>query len=198
MGNVDQADQLRLQYRIHYWIRNRKWCWAMFFWTFELSLMNCYVLFKKFYKIHERKPPYSHYEFVKRVALAWLNPSEHWQSSKSSRGRIVDDSTTVQSSIASSVVAKKRIKFEQKNCVLTDNSLDFYTGNLRCRLDTSLNHLPTMNNKPENNCQLYYWHDKSKYRAQLMKCMLCNVTLCISCYKAFHEVPFLKSNIINK
>ena len=25
MCNVDQADQLRLQYRIHYWIRNRNW-----------------------------------------------------------------------------------------------------------------------------------------------------------------------------
>ena len=37
MGNVDQADQLRLQYRIHYWIRNRKWWWALFFWIFEGS-----------------------------------------------------------------------------------------------------------------------------------------------------------------
>jgi len=32
MGNVDQADQLRLQYCIHYWIRNTKWWWAIFFW----------------------------------------------------------------------------------------------------------------------------------------------------------------------
>ena len=34
MGNVDQTDQLRLQYRIHYWIRNRKWWWALFFLDF--------------------------------------------------------------------------------------------------------------------------------------------------------------------
>ena len=25
MCNVDQADQIHLQYRIHYWIRNTKW-----------------------------------------------------------------------------------------------------------------------------------------------------------------------------
>ena len=25
MSNVDQADQLRLQYRVHYWLRNQKW-----------------------------------------------------------------------------------------------------------------------------------------------------------------------------
>ena len=31
MGDIDQADQLRLQYRIHYWLRNRKWWWAIFF-----------------------------------------------------------------------------------------------------------------------------------------------------------------------
>ena len=31
MGNVDQADQLRLQYRSSYWLRNRNWWWSMFF-----------------------------------------------------------------------------------------------------------------------------------------------------------------------
>ena len=25
MGNIDQVNQLRLQYHIHYWLRNRKW-----------------------------------------------------------------------------------------------------------------------------------------------------------------------------
>ena len=30
MGDVDQADQLRLQYRIHYWLRNQKRWFAIF------------------------------------------------------------------------------------------------------------------------------------------------------------------------
>ena len=31
MGNVDQADQLRLHYRVHYCLRNQKWWFAIFF-----------------------------------------------------------------------------------------------------------------------------------------------------------------------
>ena len=72
MGNVDIADQLRLQYRIHYWIRNQKWWWAIFFWVFECSLTNSYILYRKFYQVHGKKPPLSHYDFVRQVSLAWL------------------------------------------------------------------------------------------------------------------------------
>ena len=67
MGNVDQADQLRLQYRIHYWLHNQKWCFAIFFWCYELSLTNCYVLYRHFFKIHDKAPPYSHYEFIREI-----------------------------------------------------------------------------------------------------------------------------------
>ena len=63
MGNVDQADQLRLQYCIHYWIRNRKWWWEIFFWIFENSLTNCYVVYCKFHELHEMKH-LSHYKFI--------------------------------------------------------------------------------------------------------------------------------------
>ena len=199
MGNVDQADQLRLQYRIHYWLRNRKWWWAIFFWAFEFPLTNAYILFRKFYKIHEREPPFSHYEFVKKIALAWLKRNEFWPSNKSKKNDPRDNSSTIESSIASSIVAKRRIKFVQrKNSTITDKALDSYIGNLRCRLDTSLNHLPEKSNKPDNNCELHYWFDKTKCRAQLMRCLSCNVILCISCYKSFYEVPFLKNSIKKK
>ena len=171
MGNVDQADHLRLQYRIHYWLRNREWWWAIFFWAFECSLTNAYILFRKFFKIHEREPPFSHYEFVKKVALAWLKPNEFWPSIKSKKSIPCDNSSTIKWSIASSIVAKRRIKFVQrKKSTITDKALDPYIGNLRCRLDTSLNHLPEKKNKPDNNCQLHYWFNKTKCRAQLMRC----------------------------
>ena len=71
MGNVDQADQLRLQYRIHYWLRNQ---WAVYFWIFELSLTNSYVLYRLFFEMHDNRPPLSHYELIKPVALAWIDP----------------------------------------------------------------------------------------------------------------------------
>ena len=94
IGNVDQADQLCLQYIIHYWLCNRKWWWAIFFWAFECSLTNAYILFRKFYKIHERKPPFSHYKFVEKVALAWLKPNEFWPSNKSKKNDPRDNSST--------------------------------------------------------------------------------------------------------
>ena len=51
------------------------------FWAFECSLTNSYVLYRKFYKIHNKEPSCTHYEFVTQVALAWLTPSEYWHSS---------------------------------------------------------------------------------------------------------------------
>ena len=82
MGNVDQADQLRLQYRSTYWLRNRKWWWSMFFWLFEGALTNSYVLYRKFFQIHDRKPPLNHYEYIRAISLAWLDPSKYWTSKR--------------------------------------------------------------------------------------------------------------------
>ena len=64
MGDVDQADQLRLQYRIHYWIRTQKWWFAIFLWIFKCSLTNCYVLYRKFHDIHGRQIPWTHYKLI--------------------------------------------------------------------------------------------------------------------------------------
>ena len=195
---MDQADQLRLQYRIHCWIRNRKRCWAILLWTYECSLTNAYVLYRKFYKIHDREPPCTHYEFVRKVALAWLKLSEYWHNSAKksdlqSRASTKNDSI-MSESIASSIVSRKRkMKYiDRKNITFSTRSLDPYQGALRCRLDVTLTHLPVKNDKPENNCQLHYWLEKSKYRAQLLRCPTCNVTLCVDCYKFFHETPIIK------
>ena len=207
MGNVDQADQLRLQYRIHYWIRNRKWWWAIFLWTYECSLTNAYILYRKFYSMHDRKPPCTHYQFVKEVALAWLKPSVYWYNSakKSDLQSRVSSSngSTISESIASNIVSRKRqMKYiDRKNNTVSAKSLDPYQGALRCRLDVTLSHLPVKNEKAENSCQLHYWLAKSKYRAQLLRCPTCNVTLCVDCYKHFHETPIIrgcKNRIIKK
>ena len=90
--------------------------------------------------------------------------------------------------------SKKEFLINKKNSTMTVKALDPYSGCLRCRLDHNLNHLPIKNDKPKNNCQLHYWANKQKVRAQLMKCGTCNVTLCITCYKIFHEVAQLKTN----
>ena len=174
---------------------------------FENALTNCYVVYRKFHELHERKH-LSHYEFIRKIGLAWLKPSAYWQSQATSTKRgegkstrkVSDENTSVSvdtCTVAESVVARRKILFTKKNSTMTANALDPYSGYLRCRLDHNLNHLPIRNDKPENNCQLHYWATKQKVRAQLMKCGTCNVTLCISCYKLFHESAQLKPNKVN-
>ena len=195
MGNVDIADQLRLQYWIHYWIRNQKWWWAIFFGVFECSLTNSYILYRKFYQVHEKKPPLSHYDFVRQVSLAWLKPSVYWpEDSRRVSGSLASVSTSkTDTTIASSIITRRKINVKKKNSTFTNKSLDPYSGILRCRLDHSLDHLPVKNDKPEASCQLHYWILKEKKRAQLLRCSTCNATLCISCYKCFHQVPNLQT-----
>ena len=191
IGNVDQADQLRLQYRIHYWLRNCKWWWAIFFWVYELSLTNCYVLYLKFYQLHLRKPPWNHYEFIRAVTLAWIDPKLYWpvkSKKRASSSSVCDTSTT-----SSSRTSKKSKKIRKRNATLSDLSLDPYSGTLRCRLGSRLTRLPEEEENGETSCQMHYWINKSKYRKQLVKCAACQVTLCLKCYKIFHDRPDLMS-----
>ena len=193
MGNVDQADQLRLQYRIHYWLRNRKWWWAHFFWIFELSLTNAFILYRKFHQIHEIQAPLTHYDFIKKIALAWIDPENYWpkQTTRSAKTSISSSSTSTTRSIItrlSSVPPPPK-----KMATFSNRSLDPYIGALRCRLDRNLDHLPVENDKPHANCQLHFYLSKVKRRSKMMKCNTCNARLCIDCYKKFHTVPDLKT-----
>ena len=47
MGHVDVADQLRGNYRMDRWVRNRKWWWTMMFWGIGTLLTNSYVVYLK-------------------------------------------------------------------------------------------------------------------------------------------------------
>ena len=79
MGNVDLADQLRNHYRYDSsWHRNRKWWWAIWWWGYQVLLTNSYVLYLKFHKMHDSKNFYSHYDYIKQISLAWINPELHW------------------------------------------------------------------------------------------------------------------------
>ena len=62
MGNVDIADQLRGSYRFDHWMCKSKWWWSMFFWGFQVLLTNSYILYRKYYLIHDMKPM-SQYKF---------------------------------------------------------------------------------------------------------------------------------------
>ena len=81
MGNVDIADQLRGSYRVDHWIRNRKWWWSLWFWSLGVCLTNAYVMKCKvdLQCGVSKKDLMTHHNFRKDVALAWINPKEHYE-----------------------------------------------------------------------------------------------------------------------
>ncbi len=51
MNDNDIADQLQLAYPILRFQRNVKWWWAIFLWGYEVSLINSYVMYKRYCKL---------------------------------------------------------------------------------------------------------------------------------------------------
>ena len=94
MGNVDQAEQLCLQQCVHYWLRNKKWWFAIYFWYYELSLTNFYVLYRMFFELHDKSPPYIHYKLIRDIFLAWIDPENYCPEPTSNRSPLVQDSTS--------------------------------------------------------------------------------------------------------
>ena len=203
MNNVDLADQLRLQYRIHtIWTRNRKWWWSIFFWSFETLLTNCYLVYKKFFLMHNRKVPLSHYDFLKAISLCWINPDtvEYSITAASLRSSDPRSSSSSSSSTASTtstaVTTRKRKRDEsnkKKNATrFTTLALHPQNGSLNGRLNhVMFSHLATRSDKKEASCQLCHFIKNKRVRAQLLKCEDCNVILCVDCYKTFHTVDDL-------
>ena len=31
-----------------------------------------------FFELHDKSPPYSHYEFIREIFLAWIDPDKYW------------------------------------------------------------------------------------------------------------------------
>jgi hypothetical protein len=77
MNNVDQADQLRNQYRCDHWTRTRKWWWAIWLWGLQVLCVNAYVLYQHAHLYiwkSKKSRLLTHYEFQKLIALHWLDP----------------------------------------------------------------------------------------------------------------------------
>ena len=74
MGQVDVGDQLRNYYRFDHWMRKRKWWWSIWVWCAGMLLTNAYIIYSKYCKVHKIKQKYNHYEFICKVAEAWLHP----------------------------------------------------------------------------------------------------------------------------
>ena len=184
MGSVDIADQLRNHYRYDtQWHRNRKWWWAIWWWGFQVLLTNSYKVYCDFHKIHQSNKALSHYEFIKSVALAWLDKENYWpkQRRRKRTSLEMDDetdtslvmknnrtrrnlnstscSTTCSTAAPSSSAESQSSKSTNetmvwRNATINDKAVD-PNGSLKCCLNAYVHHSPCPSTNKRAKCQLH-------------------------------------------
>ena len=185
MGGVDIADQLRGSYRFDTWARKSKWWHSIFWWAFQVLMVNsykCYIVYMQGLGLKT----ISHYEFQKAIALDWISGG-HETTRDSSRSDTSTTSSISTNGFTASTNQSLRPRF-------SNTSLHPLTGALKCRLNKSVGHYP-VESKRQNYCQLHRWafsdgggNRNRKYHG-VITCNECNVNLCAGyCYEAFHEV----------
>ena len=191
MGNVDLADQLRNHYRYDSaWHRNRKWWWAIWWWGFQVLLTNSYVVYLKFHKLHDSRNTVSHYNYIKQIALAWINQELYWPKREVKKRKKEYEGTGTRS--------RRRMEVESlassssmKCTKIDDKSLHPARGKLALRLTTTVQHFPETPKAKKPKCQLHRWargRDEGRnVMAGVITCSVCNVNLCIPCYNIFHK-----------
>jgi Transposase IS4/SAP domain len=208
MGHVDVSDQLRNYYRFDHWLRKRKWWWSIKQWGIGVMLVNAFIIYKKV--MEESGTPskdwLSQYDFRRLIAMAWIGPDIHdprrSKASGSTTGSVTgfevrkrkraEDSAnrrSVRICINNSATTGK----DDKAIRASDNTLQ-PNGKLQCRLRRDFDHWPSPPHNNKQRCCLHRWAADIELKAQVVHCSVCNVHLCISCFKAFHTVP----NIVDK
>lgn len=210
MGNVDLADQLRNYYRYDTsWHRNRKWWWSIFWWGYQVLLTNAYIMYRKYHVLHCSTHYVSHYDFIKQVALTWIDPRNHGPKAELKRKRddaieINDDSDDgVSFSRPSRKCKKLSLQGDNstvssggatvRNARVNEKTLDPTCGALKCRLDSFSTHYPQhLDKKRAGKCQLHRWargrDGKEVRNFKVLHCSTCRVSLCSQCWKVFHDV----------
>jgi len=207
MNDVDISDQLRKVYCFNRWLRNRKWWWAIFMWALGVILVNAYVAYVSANTLIWRKKKedlISHYEFRKSVALALIAPDEFYPSSDIEQQSVTScDTKSNSTGQVGRPKKKRRVTFTTRSratkpavaaCRVNDKTLHPLHGSLKCRLNKNVPHLPDDNVLEQRNrslrCALHRWYDrKAQIKRDVVICSTCKVSLCIWCFKRFHEEP---------
>ena len=194
MGNVDLADQLRNHYRYDSnWHRNRKWWWAIWWWGFQVLLTNSFILYNKFHQLHDSKDTISHYEYIKQIALAWVNRNLHWPRKRISHKRknTTEEKRQTRSRLQINNEDSKSTTTSTSKCIpVDDGTLHPVKGRLACRLTTAIQHFPEEPSAKRPRCQLHRWargREGPEVMSNIITCSICRVNLCIPCYNMFHK-----------
>lgn len=212
MNAVDISDQLRNQYRMTHWLRNRKWWWSIFMWGMGVLLTNAYKVYTRTMDLEgvPKSQRLSHYLFLLSVATAWIDRSEtdirHVKRTREKKRRHEENeqsqthtpppphahgtqrSALVTASPASSTKPSKAPR-------INDNSLHPDTGVLCLCLNHFGNfHLPQPSASKHPSCAMHRWlkgreaGSCSQIRGNIVCCSTCKVNLCTQCFHMFHTV----------
>jgi hypothetical protein len=193
MGNVDLADQLRNHYRYDSnWHRNRKWWWAIWWWGFQLLLTNSFILYKKFHTLHDSNKTLSHYDYIKQIALAWVNQDMHWPTKKITRKRktVSNEPRQTRSRLSIDVDVESTSTSSTKCIPVDEKTLHPVKGRLSSRLTTAVQHFPEVPVAKRPRCQLHRWargRQGKEVMSNVITCSICRVNLCVPCYNLFHK-----------
>ncbi len=79
INDNDVADQLCLVHQIMRFQRNVKWWWALFlWWGYELSLVNSYVMYKRYCELKGAAITWTHHDWNEAIGNTHIDPNEYW------------------------------------------------------------------------------------------------------------------------
>ena len=136
----------------------------------------------------------SHYNYIKSVTLAWLEPATNQQktltsSSARKRKHKDDEAGGIQTRSSECTISTITTSESSRHTKITNTSLHPSTGSLRCRLNTTVQHLPMKSKNQKPRCQLHSWAkggNAPKVMSGVITCQICQFDLCLDCYRLFH------------
>ena len=178
-------------------------------WALEVSMVNAYMMLRRYCELKGVTMPYSHHEFNEKIGYALLNPGNEWP--KRNRKQPPEMLSANKRKRTSPVPTPQSTptKKARRAPKLDRDALLPNKGRLKVRLDKSMQHLPVPTDGKKAVCQLHRWahnekkcvEDKKKFaipsgaRSTVMQCKVCNVILCLRCYEIFHTCEDIGAKI---
>ena len=68
--------------------------WAIFWWGFQLALTNSYIMYRKYHELHlSTHKAVSHYEYIRQIALTWMDNRRYGPHATVDDGEDDDDTS---------------------------------------------------------------------------------------------------------
>ena len=178
-------------------------------------MTNAYVSYCKYHHIHDRKPPLTHYEFNRALALAWLCPQQYWRQQQqpiyanipssltfTTNERLPQTSATTVSTLTSGGDSGRRTRASRTLPTATETITATTTSRvITCRvedrafeegaplnvrrLSMAYDHLPLPRVKGNVCCALHNWVADDKTRRYKQNLMYCLTCRVHLCIKCY-------------